>query len=349
MPLTTIARLTWSQEGFVRNVVFKNVLLREWRKSGFSRIMRELWRENHGRIKSTGPISTNILCNVFFSFPEILMIPVRQHPMETSGNQMSESTWIYQAGIKRKRRRFIINMMIFSRGRRRLAKKSKRTISNMTISGEVKIIWIFNESIISFSFSIGEIVNMAISAEYEAFRGPPLSSLNDREQSKLQELFIASRALAETIGEEEDLSFNKFNAEPSLIRWLHLSYQNSFLCNLCVVYFVKNPFCSVINLTELAIKRIIKMAKQIYSFSQLCQEDQVALLKGGCIELMVLRSVMNYDTEKQTWQVIGTEIGEMTWNISIQIPAYSCLRVVSSDVLKEASQLGVNLYEEHLK
>ena len=46
------------------------------------------------------------------------------------------------------------------------------------------------------------------------------------------------------------------------------------------------------------------MAKQIYSFSQLCQEDQVALLKGGCIELMVLRSVMNYDTEKQTWQVI---------------------------------------------
>ena len=65
-----------------------------------------------------------------------------------------------------------------------------------------------------------------------------------------------------------------------------------------------NPFCSVINLTELAIKRIIKMAKQIYSFSQLCQEDQVALLKGGCIELMVLRSVMNYDTEKQTWQVI---------------------------------------------
>lgn len=89
----------------------------------------------------------------------------------------------------------------------------------------------------------------------------------------------------------------------------------------------------MINLTELAIKRIIKMAKQIYAFAQLCQEDQVALLKGGCIELMVLRSVMNYDTEKHAWQ----------------IPAYSCLRVLSLDVLKEASQLGVNLYEEHLK
>ena len=55
---------------------------------------------------------------------------------------------------------------------------------------------------------------------------------------RLQELFIASRALAETIGQEEDLSFNKFSAEPSLI--------------------------SVINLTELAIKRIIKMSKQIH-------------------------------------------------------------------------------------
>jgi hypothetical protein len=32
---------------------------------------------------------------------------------------------------------------------------------------------------------------------------------------------------------------------------------------------------SVINLTNLGIKRIIKMAKQISAFSQLCQEDQV--------------------------------------------------------------------------
>ena len=71
----------------------------------------------------------------------------------------------------------------------------------------------------------------------------------------------------------------------------------------------------------------------LLSFSQLCQEDQVALLKGGCIELMVLRSVMNYDTEKHAWQ----------------IPAYSCLRILSMEVLKEASHLGVNLYEEHLK
>ena len=35
------------------------------------------------------------------------------------------------------------------------------------------------------------------------------------------------------------------------------------------------PLPSVINLTDLAIKRIIKMAKQISAFSRVCQEDQV--------------------------------------------------------------------------
>ncbi len=90
----------------------------------------------------------------------------------------------------------------------------------MTISGilDLNENYVHQLILILFIYSIGEIINMAISAEYETSQAPPLSSLNDREQSKLQELFIASRALAETIGEEEDLSFNKFNAEPSLIR-----------------------------------------------------------------------------------------------------------------------------------
>ena len=34
---------------------------------------------------------------------------------------------------------------------------------------------------------------------------------------------------------------------------------------------------SVINLTDFAIKRIIKMAKQISAFTRVCQEDQVGL------------------------------------------------------------------------
>ncbi len=60
---------------------------------------------------------------------------------------------------------------------------------------------------------------------------------------------------------------------------------------------------SVINLTDLAIKRIIRMTKKIVPFISMCQEDQIALLKGGCTELMILRSVINYNPDKNTWRV----------------------------------------------
>jgi hypothetical protein len=30
---------------------------------------------------------------------------------------------------------------------------------------------------------------------------------------------------------------------------------------------------------------------------------QIALLKGGCTELMILRSVINYDPDKNSWRV----------------------------------------------
>lgn len=35
----------------------------------------------------------------------------------------------------------------------------------------------------------------------------------------------------------------------------------------------------------------------------MCQEDQVALLKGGCTEMMILRSAMQYDIDHATWKV----------------------------------------------
>lgn len=60
---------------------------------------------------------------------------------------------------------------------------------------------------------------------------------------------------------------------------------------------------NVINLTDIAIRRIIKMAKKLAAFKTLCQEDQIALLKGGCTELMILRAVMSYDADKGCWKV----------------------------------------------
>ena len=57
-------------------------------------------------------------------------------------------------------------------------------------------------------------------------------------------------------------------------------------------------------MTEIAIRRLIKMSKRISAFKNLCQDDQIALLKGGCTEMMILRSVSAYDPVKDSWKVI---------------------------------------------
>lgn len=45
------------------------------------------------------------------------------------------------------------------------------------------------------------------------------------------------------------------------------------------------------------------MSKKISAFKNMCQEDQVALLKGGCTEMMMLRSVMQYDSDQASWKI----------------------------------------------
>ena len=64
-----------------------------------------------------------------------------------------------------------------------------------------------------------------------------------------------------------------------------------------------NNLMSLVTLMDLAIKRIIRMAMKITPFVRMCQEDQIALLKGGCTELMVLKSVLSYDPENNSWRV----------------------------------------------
>lgn len=61
----------------------------------------------------------------------------------------------------------------------------------------------------------------------------------------------------------------------------------------------------------------------------MCQEDQVALLKGGCTEMMILRSLMQYDVDHSTWKIPHSQ--EMVSSIK-------------SDLLKLAKN---NLYEEY--
>uniref|UniRef100_A0A0P4WMZ4 Nuclear receptor domain-containing protein n=1 Tax=Scylla olivacea TaxID=85551 RepID=A0A0P4WMZ4_SCYOL len=122
------------------------------------------------------------------------------------------------------------------------------------------------------------LMNTAIRAEYSSpllsLHLSPPSELNEAERAKLEELTEANKGLLAPLC--EDYNFKDLS-NPSLI--------------------------NVINLTEIAIRRLIKMAKRISSFKTLCQEDQIALLKGGCTEMMILRSVCAYDPDKDSWKV----------------------------------------------
>lgn len=87
---------------------------------------------------------------------------------------------------------------------------------------------------------------------------------------------------------------------------------------------------TLINLTAIAIKRLIKMAKKVNAFKSMCQDDQVALLKGGCTEMMILRSIMQYDVDHSTWKIPQNCEGSTT--------------SIKTDLLKLANN---NVYEEY--
>lgn len=164
--------------------------------------------------------------------------------------------------------------------------------------------------------SIESILCEAIKLEFEAYSSVTQNhkssrELNDVERAKLNELIVANKALhapidddiCGLIGGPASLKSGDGKHDPTLV--------------------------SIINLTAIAIRRLIKMSKKINAFKNMCEEDQVALLKGGCTEMMVLRSTMTYDVAKNTWKIPHSQ------------EAMSSIR---ADVLKLAKG---NIYQEH--
>ncbi|XP_013110462.2 nuclear hormone receptor HR96 [Stomoxys calcitrans] len=136
--------------------------------------------------------------------------------------------------------------------------------------------------------------------------------LNETELVKLRELKLASEALYLPVDEDLSVLMSDDRIKPGD------THQDPKLLQ-------------VINLTAVAIKRLIKMAKKIAAFRDMCQEDQVALLKGGCTEMMIMRSVMTYDDDRNTWRIPHTK---------------EDMSNIRAEVLKLAKG---NVYEEHLK
>ncbi|XP_054152877.1 nuclear hormone receptor HR96-like [Oppia nitens] len=76
-------------------------------------------------------------------------------------------------------------------------------------------------------------------------------------------------------------------------------------------YQITNEVNDVIDVTKLlamkcdqAIRKLVVMSKKINSFGSLCQHDQIALMKAGCFEMLIIRSIQNYNYEHDYWAVI---------------------------------------------
>lgn len=116
--------------------------------------------------------------------------------------------------------------------------------------------------------SIDSIINEAIKLEYNTPEmitqmQNPCRELNEIELLKIQELLDSNKALYIPI--EEDLTF--------------LGLGSDSATKTDTGNFMDPILLKVINLTSIAIRRLIKMSKKISVFKRMCQEDQIALLK----------------------------------------------------------------------
>ncbi|XP_054155034.1 nuclear hormone receptor family member nhr-8-like [Oppia nitens] len=64
---------------------------------------------------------------------------------------------------------------------------------------------------------------------------------------------------------------------------------------------------SVPNRFELYVKRFTDLTKQLNCFQSLCLNDQIGLIKYGCIEVQVSKTAINFNYEKECWAFRTTD------------------------------------------
>jgi len=58
-----------------------------------------------------------------------------------------------------------------------------------------------------------------------------------------------------------------------------------------------------LNMADTSVRRLVKMAKNLMHFRKLDQQDQISLLKGAIVEVLVLRSSKMFNSQSMSWQV----------------------------------------------
>ncbi|CAG2173925.1 unnamed protein product [Oppiella nova] len=101
------------------------------------------------------------------------------------------------------------------------------------------------------------------------------NSFNELESNRLSELFKASQVFR-----------YKTIQNKSLNEIINLTEVND-MCNMML---------------DLDVLDLIQFTKSLTSFKNMCFNDQMALFKYGCLEMLILRCSIFYDTSTQYWK-----------------------------------------------
>lgn len=63
-------------------------------------------------------------------------------------------------------------------------------------------------------------------------------------------------------------------------------------------------YSDILRLTDQAVRRIIEMSKKIECYRSLCQMDQAALMRTACTQMIMLRSVCNWNEDRNYWTIV---------------------------------------------
>nr|KAG5694219.1 hypothetical protein BaRGS_035323 [Batillaria attramentaria] len=105
----------------------------------------------------------------------------------------------------------------------------------------------------------------------------------------------------------------------------------------------------LVNIAEISVRRVIDMSKKIKSFKALSQADQIGLLKGGSIELLIIRSVITFDKEKQQFlDPYDKEKYAMT-TAQFKIATDAAQNDLAAQTDMSSPLGGLGLFDDHMK
>ena len=101
----------------------------------------------------------------------------------------------------------------------------------------------------------------------------------------------------------DELIAEMHEADKLVLHEMNNAHENSaFLSNTHTkIKRLPTDSTDMFNIADGFVRRIIKVAKQLEFFRAVNKDDQIALLKGSIVEIMMLRSAVNFDIHTESW------------------------------------------------